>query len=262
MLVTRSLKLSVLGLTFVAVGCASLPEYEPITPALVDAEPRQAQVATAPQPVATSGSFASLEASRSRIQECRALGLQVNEAERLLAAAEAAAAENDAGRATDLAIRAQRLCDAAINQYYASQAERELAEAREYANLSRAQYDRLKAGEAALLGQRAEEAVAILSQLNAELAVAQSLYTVISGDSLWKISARDEVYGNPYWWPLIYKNNADQLADPDLLEVGQVLNIRVHPTISEVNAAVDHAHTRGSWTVGGVEEVDGSYLNR
>lgn len=244
------------GVVTLAAGCASLPEYEPITPAQ-----SQAQPAPAAQPVAPA-TMASLAAARLRVQQARALGLQASEAERFLAAAESAAAENDAARTTDLATRAHRHADIAINQYYAAAAERELAEAREYANLSSAQYQRLQAGEQALLGQRAEEALKTLQGLNAELAVAQSVYTVMSGDSLWGISAKDDVYGNPYWWPLIYKNNVDRINDPDSLRVGQDLNIRVHPTISEVSTAVDHAKTRGSWSVGEREEADGVYLNR
>jgi nucleoid-associated protein YgaU len=247
----------VLGGLVLAAGCASLPEYEPVTPG--QAQAGQADIQAVGLTAATS---ASLAAARQRVQDARDLGIQASEAERFLAAAEAAAAENDDARTSDLAGRAHRHADIAINQHYVADAEAELAEAREYANLSKEQHQRLAAGEEALAGQRAEEALQILQALNAELAVAQSIYTVVSGDSLWKISAKDEVYGNPYWWPLIYKNNADQIRDPDLLEIGQDLNIRVNPTITEVNTAVDHAHTRGAWTVGGVEEADGRYLNR
>lgn len=246
------------GIALMAVGCASLPEYEPIAAAEPTYEPVEQAQATG----ISEATMGALDAARQRVQQARDLGIEASEAERFLAAAEAAAAENDDARTSDLAARAHRHADAAINQYYAGAAEAELAEAREYANLSRDQYDRLQAGDAALRGQRAEDALKILQQLNAELAVAQSIYTVVSGDSLWKISAKDDIYGNPYWWPLIYKNNADQIQDPDLISIGQDLNIRVHPTIGEVNAAVDHAHTRGSWSVGGAEEADRQYLNQ
>lgn len=248
------------SLVLLAAGCASLPEYEPITPAQPVAEPaaQQQQAAPAMSPAVV----AALDGARNRVQEARSLGIQASEAERFLAAAESAAAENDGARTADLAARAHRHADAAINQHYVGAAEAELGEAREYANLSRDQYQRLQAGEQALRSQRAEEAMKILQTLNAELAVAQSIYTVVSGDSLWKISAQDDVYGNPYWWPLIYKNNADQIADPDVINIGQDLNVRTNPTIGEVNAAVDHAHTRGSWSVGGTEEADVQYLNQ
>lgn len=251
-------KLLLSGVVALAAGCASLPEYEPITPAQSQAAPASQSSATATSPAAMS----TLAAARARVQQARDLGLQANDAERFLAAAESAAAENDADRTSELATRAHRHADIAINQHYVAAAERELAEAREYANLSTAQYQRLQAGEQALLSQQAEDAYKTLQGLNAELAVAQSVYTVMSGDSLWKISAKDDVYGNPYWWPLIYKNNADRIKDPDALNVGQALNIRVHPTIGEVSTAVDHAKSRGSWSVGEVEEADSRYLNR
>lgn len=247
----------IVGGVVLATGCASLPEYEPVTPVQPAYEPAAAEPATI-----SAATAAALDAARQRVQQARGLGVEASEAERYLAAAEAAAAENDEARTGDLAARAHRQADAAINKHYIGAAEAELAEAREYANLSRDQYERLQAGEQALRGQRAEDALKVLQQLNAELAVAQSIYTVVSGDSLWKISAKDDIYGNPYWWPLIYKNNADQIEDPDVIDIGQNLNIRIHPTINEVNAAVDHAHTRGSWSVGGVEEADQRYLNQ
>lgn len=249
--VRQGLGISVLALF--ATGCASLPEYQSATAAQ--------QPVAAEQNNLTAATEASLEAARARVQETRDLGLEAGEAERFLAAAERAAMENDEARTSDLAARANRHADVIINQYYLPGAQAEMAEAREYANLSREQYQRLMTAEQALLNLRSEEASSILQALNAELAVAQSIYTVVSGDSLWKISAKDDVYGNPYWWPLIYKNNADQIQDPDVIEIGQAFNIRVHPTINEVNAAVDHAHTRGSWSVGSAEEADLRYLN-
>ena len=84
-------------------------------------------------------------------------------------------------------------------------------------------------------------------------------YTVISGDNLWNISGKNEVYGNPYQWPLIYKANSDQIKDADLIFPGQVFSI---PSASagEIDAAVQHAKTRGAWTIGEVEASDQEYL--
>ena len=87
-----------------------------------------------------------------------------------------------------------------------------------------------------------------------------SSYEVMRGDNLWDISAKDSVYGNPYQWPLIYKNNSSQIKDADLIYAGQVLDIDTNPSSAAVSAAVTHAKTRGSWSLGAVEASDQAYL--
>jgi LysM repeat protein len=87
-------------------------------------------------------------------------------------------------------------------------------------------------------------------------------YTVIRGDNLWDISAKPSIYGNPYEWPLIYKANSDQIKDADLIYPGQVLAIDANPSATDVDAAIRHARTRGSWSLGVVEESDKAYLAR
>lgn len=86
-------------------------------------------------------------------------------------------------------------------------------------------------------------------------------YLVVSGDNLWSIAGQDSVYGNPYQWPLIYKANSGQIKDADLIFPGQYLNI-AKATSSESAAAVEHAKTRGAWTVGETEASDIQYLNQ
>ncbi|HEX7044335.1 MAG TPA: LysM peptidoglycan-binding domain-containing protein [Burkholderiales bacterium] len=85
-------------------------------------------------------------------------------------------------------------------------------------------------------------------------------YTVVPGDHLWGISAMPSIYGDPYRWPLIYKANTDKIEDADLIYPGQVLTIRRGNTPAEIDAAVQHARTRGAWTLGSVEETDRQYL--
>jgi len=87
-------------------------------------------------------------------------------------------------------------------------------------------------------------------------------YTVVGGDHLWGISAKDEIYGNAFQWPLIYKANADKINDPDLIKIGQELTVNKGVSEAEVEAAVNHAKTRGSWTVGGIESSDKAYANQ
>ncbi len=50
-------------------------------------------------------------------------------------------------------------------------------------------------------------------------------HVVETGESLSSISARSEVYADPFLWPLIYKFNRDQIKDPALIYPGQRLQI-------------------------------------
>ncbi|MCW8824990.1 MAG: LysM peptidoglycan-binding domain-containing protein [Gammaproteobacteria bacterium] len=86
-------------------------------------------------------------------------------------------------------------------------------------------------------------------------------YMVERGDNLWSISGKEAIYGNPYQWPLIYKANREQIKDADLIHPGQDLSIVRGMSEDEVNAAVNHAKTRGAWTLGDVEATDTAYLN-
>lgn len=87
-------------------------------------------------------------------------------------------------------------------------------------------------------------------------------YTVVSGDNLWNISGKSSVYGNPYQWPLIYKANSDQIKDADLIYPGQTFAIDTNPSDADTAAAIQHAKTRGSWSIGAVEESDKAYLGQ
>jgi LysM repeat protein len=89
-----------------------------------------------------------------------------------------------------------------------------------------------------------------------------SSYTVVSGDNLWNIASSSSIYGDPYKWPLIYKANKSKISDADLIYAGQVFDIDQSPSSGEVSAAVNHAKTRGSWSVGAVEASDTAYLSR
>ena len=91
---------------------------------------------------------------------------------------------------------------------------------------------------------------------------ASGSYEVMPGDSLWAISGKPDVYADPYKWPLIYKANGDQIKDADLIYPGQVFTIDTAPSSADVDAAIQHAKTRGSWSVGVVEESDKAYLGR
>jgi nucleoid-associated protein YgaU len=50
-------------------------------------------------------------------------------------------------------------------------------------------------------------------------------YSVMKGDSLWRIAKKDDIYGDPYLWPRIYVENRNKIKDPDLIYPNWVLNV-------------------------------------
>lgn len=87
-------------------------------------------------------------------------------------------------------------------------------------------------------------------------------YEVETGDNLWNISAKSDIYSNPYQWPLIYKANKDQIKDADLIYPGQNLVIDRSASSEDIDAAVNHAKSRGSWSIGNIEDSDTRYLSK
>lgn len=101
-----------------------------------------------------------------------------------------------------------------------------------------------------------------IDELNAarEAEPEMGTYEVVAGDNLWNIAGQSSVYGNPYQWPLIYKANRGKINDADLIYPGQVFDIDTSPSADAVDAAVNHARTRGAWSIGSVEASDEAYL--
>jgi len=85
-------------------------------------------------------------------------------------------------------------------------------------------------------------------------------YAVVKGDSLWGIAGKGDVYGNPYQWPLIYKANSSKIKDADLIFPGQEFDIDTSASDADISAAVNHAKTRGAWSIGVAEESDKAFL--
>lgn len=44
-------------------------------------------------------------------------------------------------------------------------------------------------------------------------------------DCLWRIAEYDYIYGNPFYWPMIWKTNKEKILNPDLIFPGQVFAI-------------------------------------
>ena len=93
-------------------------------------------------------------------------------------------------------------------------------------------------------------------------AASDDSYTVVTGDNLWMISGKSEIYNDVYQWPLIYKANSDQIKDADLIFPGQVLTIDRAATDADINAAINHAKTRGAWVLGETEASDTAFLGK
>lgn len=110
------------------------------------------------------------------------------------------------------------------------------------------------------LNANAESAALAASSTSGVREGAVSSYSVVRGDNLWNISGKDEVYADPYQWPLIYKTNRDKIKDADLIYPGQVFDIDQNASASEIDAAVNHAKTRGAWSLGDTEQSDRDYL--
>jgi nucleoid-associated protein YgaU len=129
---------------------------------------------------------------------------------------------------------------------------------------------------AKILANKAEDAAA--AAIAAQMAAAEAMkaeetasvveespylggYLVVSGDNLWNIAGQDTVYSNPFMWPLIYKANSGQIKDADLIHPGQYFYIP-KARGAERAAAIEHAKSRGSWTLGETEASDMDYLSQ
>jgi len=89
---------------------------------------------------------------------------------------------------------------------------------------------------------------------------ADDSYVVVKGDCLWCISAKNDIYGDPYNWPLLYKHNSDQIKDADLIYPGQELKVQRGASDAAIQQAQEHAKQRGAWTLGVTEESDKAFL--
>ncbi len=197
--------------TGLAVGCASGGSESTVEPEVMAEECEGAS------PEAKNAVYAA------KLKNARAkhLGFDSAANDKLIKAAEAAAADCKDVRAISLADRAESEADKFIAKYHADQT-------------------------------AAVEPVV-------EVSTSLGNYLVESGDNLWTIAGQNSVYGNPYQWPLIYKDNLGQIKDADLIFPGQTFNIP-KANSGESGAAIAHAKNRGAWTLGETESSDLDYL--
>ncbi len=91
-----------------------------------------------------------------------------------------------------------------------------------------------------------------------ELMVADDIYVVVAGDSLWAISSLTSIYNDAFRWPLIYSNN-DQIENADLIYPGEELAIRRDLSRDDINSAVEHAKNRGVRSYEDLMAYDSAY---
>jgi len=177
-----------------------------------------------PAPKADSGPSASSIAianAKAAMKKAKAVDYLWRDTGKFVKQAEKAAKKGDEAKAIKLANKARSQAELALKQYY---------------------YE-----------QGIDRAVPAIED-------SSSAYSVVKGDSLWGIAGKDNTYGNPYQWPLIYKANSAKIKDADLIFPGQEFDINTGASDAEVSAAVNHAKTRGAWSIGAVEESDKAYL--
>jgi nucleoid-associated protein YgaU len=241
--------------TGLVVGCASGPSAEE------EAAAAEAATVAATSAAESRAAQAAIDEASAAVAEARGVGALPAGTAELVAQAQAALAAGDSAAAMELAAQARDRANAGVTEYYSRLARGEYDSIAEYTNLTADQISRLRAGEAAWNEGDRRTAYEIFSALSAELAAAHANYTVMGGDSLWSIASGSETYGNAYAWPLIYKQNADQIEDADLIFPGQEFDIDTNPTRAAAEAAMEHARNRGAWTIGETEASDTAYLN-
>lgn len=111
--------------------------------------------------------------------------------------------------------------------------------------------------EAAAAASTTETAAAAESMAKEE-AMAADMYTVVSGDTLWGISEKADIYGNPYEWPGLWRGNF-WIVDPDAIQPKDKLAVPRDLTAAQVAANIKHAKTRGTWLWNVIEETDTAF---
>jgi nucleoid-associated protein YgaU len=69
-------------------------------------------------------------------------------------------------------------------------------------------------------------------------------WIVKRGDTLWGIAKNKDVYGDPFLWPLIFKENRSKIKNPDLIYPKQQFKINQASSDADRKAADKHARNR------------------
>ena len=200
---------------------------------------------------------AALQLATARVADAKKGQPKFTDADSLLVQARAAAAQGNDANTISLSKQALARADLVMLGQYQSRAAALMQELNSTTGLSDAQLARIKTAETALANSQPREAYEIASRLRDELKSQTKSHKVSSGESLWTISARDDIYANPWLWPLIWQANRESLKNPGSVRAGQTLKIRANPTVDEVVNAVNYAHEHSGTriNIGEVKEV-------
>jgi nucleoid-associated protein YgaU len=174
--------------------------------------------------------------AKSTNAQAKKMGAEWRDTGKMIKSAEAASEAGDYDKAVDLANKAQRQAENAMKQAKDQQATLEKSGA---------------------IGASEDQSS---SRQGGAMIAGDNQYEVTSGDNLWSISGKGDIYANPYQWPLIYKANRDKIKDADLIYSGQILDIDRDASSADVDAAISHAKSRGAWSIGVTEASDEAYL--
>ena len=84
-----------------------------------------------------------------------------------------------------------------------------------------------------------EESIVMAEEAPATVETASEIQHVVKmGECLWWIAEFEDIYNDPFLWPLIYDANKDKIKNPNLIYPGQVLTI---PRIGYTKTQIDEA---------------------
>ena len=158
-----------------------------------------------------------------------------------LQAAELQVTNGEYGKATRTLELAQRYADEAFTIATETNArlaveKAELAAAAKKEHLKRqAELNRQRKLKQRELKEKATQAVSTATAV-VEIVLVDNIVVLI-GENLAMIADREQVYGDPLMWPLIYKANRDQIKNPEEIFAGQEFMIPRDKTADEVAAA-------------------------
>ncbi len=211
---------------------------------------------------AAAAATQAIDSAKSAVAKAKSVDWIWRDTESILADAEKDAAAGNVDAAVKKANKARGQAELAVNQYYLEHAKVMYGSLSKASKLSAEQRATLSRASDAIRNAEGRKAYDMLTPMMGGMHSSSNTtdYRVVRGDSLWSIAGRQEVYGNPYEWPLIYKANRNQIKDADLIYPGQDFGINRSASAAEAEMAVNHAKNRGAWSVGVTEESDRSYL--
>jgi len=224
-------------------------------------KPAPAPQAAAPTTQPAAATTQAISDAQAVVASATGVCTDTGNANDLISQAQAAAQAGDNAKAQQLAGQAKQVATDAINACYCAKAKDLLAQAQGYKGLTADQQARLTQAQQDETNGNCKSAYDTLSALVAELQAAKMTYTVLKGDSLWRIAGKSEVYGNPYEWPLIFKTNMDKIKHADLIYPKQDLDVDKNPSQADSDSAVNYAKHRGAWRHHKADKKDRKWAN-